>query len=84
MKERTKINSVFRGVGFSLFIIIMLAGLGLLLAGGIWNQVLVYRELGVVFGRAWIPHFPSIAMQVCGTLAISIPMAILKIKGVVK
>ena len=44
---------------FVIGVILLLIGLGCVVAGVIWQQVLCYQMFGVVFQEVFIPHYSA-------------------------
>ena len=44
---------------FVIGVILLLIGLGCVVAGAIWQQVLCYQMFGVIFQKVFIPHWSA-------------------------
>ena len=44
---------------FVIGVILLLIGLGCVVAGAIWQQVLCYQMFGAIFEKVFIPHYSA-------------------------
>lgn len=45
---------------FVIGVILLLIGLGCIVAGAIWQQVLCYQMFGAIFEKVFIPHWSAL------------------------
>ena len=44
---------------FVIGVVLLLIGLGCVVAGAIWQQVLCYQMFGAIFEKVFIPHYSA-------------------------